>query len=73
MTTQPTSTLLNLVRTVNTCTDNDQEVVATVTYLINSGKVRLGGIFRRARINLSHLDNMVQQSSSGTDQPAAQG
>ena len=58
MTTQPTSTLLKIVRTVNAYTADDQEVVATVTYLVNSGKVRLGGIFAGAHINPSAPDTI---------------
>lgn len=49
----PSSTLLDLVQTVMTETENDTEVVATVVYLINSGKVRLRGIFAGAKIVFS--------------------
>lgn len=48
-----TSTLLELVQTVMTETENDAEVVATIVYLINSGKVRLRGIFAGAKIVFS--------------------
>ena len=72
MTTQPTSTLLKLVRTVNAYTADDQEVVATVTYLVNSGKVRLGGIFAGAHINPSAPDTIEYHlPPKGTDQPVA--
>jgi hypothetical protein len=40
MTTPSQSTLLDLVQTVSTCATSDVEVVATVAYLINSGRVR---------------------------------
>lgn len=45
-------TLLDLVQTVNQVTDDDQEVVATVVALVNSGRVRLCGNFAGAKINL---------------------
>ena len=72
MTTQPTSTLLKLVRTVNSYTANDQEVVATVTYLVNSGKVRLGGIFAGAHIDPSGTDTTEYHlPPNGTGQAVA--
>lgn len=46
------TTLLNLVQAISLAADNDQEIVATVAYLINSGKVRLCGTFAGARIDL---------------------
>jgi hypothetical protein len=53
MQTQVKSTLLDLVRTLNSFTDNDREVVAMVTYLVNSGHVRLCGTFAGATVALS--------------------
>ena len=46
-------TLLDLVQAVRDYAANDTEVVAMVTYLINSGKVRLCGTFAGAKIDLS--------------------
>lgn len=46
-------TLLELVQTVDRYTKNEQETVAAVAYLINSGKVRLCGNFAGAKIDLS--------------------
>jgi hypothetical protein len=43
-------TLLELVRNVGESTANDDEVVATIAYLINSGRVRLRGNFAGARV-----------------------
>jgi len=43
-------TLLDLVQTVSDYATNDDEIVATVAYLINSGKVLLCGNFAGARI-----------------------
>jgi hypothetical protein len=47
------STLLDLVQTINDYATSDDEVVATVSYLVNSGKVLLCGNFAGARIDLS--------------------
>ena len=52
MQTQVQSTLLELVSTLNSSTDSDHEVVALVTYLVNSGRVRLCGTFAGATIVL---------------------
>ena len=49
----PKLTLLELVQTVSDYATNDDEVTATVAYLINSGKVRLSGNFAGAWIDLS--------------------
>lgn len=43
-------TLLDLIQTIGKVTDNDQEVVATVVSLVNSGRVRLCGNFAGAKI-----------------------
>ena len=53
MRTVQTLTLLDLVQTLNEFARNDVEVVAAVAHLVNSGKVRLGGNFTGARIDLS--------------------
>jgi hypothetical protein len=45
-------TLLELVQSINEITSNDEEVVATVTYLVNSGRVRLCGNFAGAKITV---------------------
>ena len=47
------STLLDLVQTVSTYATSDQEIVATVASLVNSGEVLLCGIFAGAKIDLS--------------------
>lgn len=47
------TTLLDLVHAVNTVSASDAETVATITYLVNSGKVRLCGTFAGARIDLA--------------------
>jgi hypothetical protein len=53
MSTTRKSTLLDLVQVVSEYARSDDEVVATVAYLINSGKVRLCGNFAGARIDLA--------------------
>jgi len=47
-----TFTLLDLVNAVSSCAESDDEVVATIVHLVNSGIVRLGGNFRGARFDL---------------------
>jgi hypothetical protein len=47
------TTLLDLIRAVSDFSDSDAEIVATVAYLVNSGKVRLCGNFAGAKIALS--------------------
>ena len=44
------STLLELVQCVMSEAKTDDEVVATIVYLINSGRVRLCGTFAGAKI-----------------------
>lgn len=45
MPTQLQTTLLDLVTTMTALTDDEAEVLATVTHLVNSGKVVLRGNF----------------------------
>jgi hypothetical protein len=47
------TTLLDLVQSVSDSAKDDDEIVATVAYLINSGKVLLCGNFAGARIDLT--------------------
>ncbi len=49
------TTLLDLVTAVSEYARSEAEVVATVAYLVNSGRVRLCGIFRGARFDLTAL------------------
>jgi hypothetical protein len=46
------STLLELVAAVADSAETDTEIVATVVYLVNSGRVQLCGNFRGARFDL---------------------
>ena len=54
MATPQESTLLELVQSVMSEADTDEEVVATIVYMINSGRVRLRGIFAGAKIVFSY-------------------
>jgi hypothetical protein len=45
-------TLLELVKAVADYAETDTEAVATVVYLVNSGRVQLCGNFRGARFDL---------------------
>jgi hypothetical protein len=56
------TTLLNLVQTVNAYAASEDEVVATVVYLINSGKVVLCGNFAGAKIDCSALGHVTPHS-----------
>jgi len=53
VTTPSQYTLLDLVQTVSAFATSDDEIVAVVAYLINSGQVLLCGNFAGARIELS--------------------
>ena len=46
-------TLFDLVQSISQCTEKDDEVVATVAYLINSGKVRLHSKSSRVKVSWS--------------------
>jgi hypothetical protein len=60
------STLLDLVQAVSDYATSDDEVVATVAYLINSGKVLLCGNFAGARIDLSAPVYALSRAEAGT-------
>jgi len=45
--------LIDLVQSISQCTESDDEVVATVAYLINSGKVQLHGKSSRVKVSWS--------------------
>ncbi len=45
-------TLLDLVRAVHAVAAGEEEVVATVVYLVNSGQVQLCGTFAGAKIGI---------------------
>lgn len=47
------TTMLELVRCVSAVAETDYEIVATVTYLVNTGKVVLRGSFAGERLALS--------------------
>ena len=53
------STLLELVEAVSDYAETDTETVATVVYLVNSGRVQLCGNFRGARFDLEATDVTV--------------
>jgi hypothetical protein len=47
------TTLLELMTAVTSEADTEDEVIATVVHLVNSGAVRLCGTFRGARFDLA--------------------
>jgi len=48
-------TLLDLVNAVSEHARSEAEVIATVVYLVNSGRVRLSGNFKGARFDLQSV------------------
>jgi hypothetical protein len=53
------STLLELVKAVSDSAETDAEIVATVVYLVNSGRVQLCGNFRGARFDFEATDGTL--------------
>jgi len=51
----PSVTLLDLVTEVAKYARSDKEVIATVAYMVNSGRVRLCGNFKGTRFDLDAL------------------
>jgi len=51
----PSITLLDLVTEVTEYAHSDKEVIATVAYMVNSGRVRLCGNFKGAHFDLDAL------------------
>ena len=52
-------TLLDLVSAVAKYARSDREVIATVAYMVNGGRVRLCGNFKGARFDLDALGEDV--------------
>ena len=48
-----TVTLSDLVTAVSDCAQSENEVVATVIHMINSGQVRLSGSFSGAQVDFA--------------------
>jgi hypothetical protein len=48
-------TLLDLVSSIASCARTEDEVIATVVHLVNSGRVRLCGTFSGASFDLQRL------------------
>ena len=55
----PNVTLLDLVTEIAKHARSDNEVIATVVYLVNGGRVRLCGNFKGARFDLDALTDDV--------------
>jgi len=49
-------TLLDLVTAVSECARSEAETIATVVYLVNSGRIRLCGNFRGAHFDVDADD-----------------
>jgi hypothetical protein len=48
-------TMLDLVKAVSEVAETENEVIATVVHLVNSGRVQLCGNFRGARFDLGSV------------------
>ena len=55
----PNVTLLDLVNAVAQYARSDEEIIATVAYMVNGGRVRLCGNFKGARFDLDALGEDV--------------
>ena len=55
----PNVTLLDLVNAVAKYARSDEEVIATVAYMVNGGHVRLCGNFKGTRFDLDELGENV--------------
>ena len=55
----PNVTLLDLVTEIAKYSRSDNEVIATVAYMVNSGCVRLCGNFKGARFDLDALTDDI--------------
>jgi hypothetical protein len=55
----PSVTLLDLVTEVAKYARSDNEVIATVAYMVNSGRVHLCGNFKGVRFDLDALTDGV--------------
>ncbi|MDG2307581.1 MAG: hypothetical protein P8R42_23590 [Candidatus Binatia bacterium] len=51
----PKITMLDLVTAVSEDASSEAELLATVVYMVNSGRVRLGGNFRGCQFDLEQL------------------
>ncbi|MBM4269383.1 MAG: hypothetical protein FJ144_22720 [Deltaproteobacteria bacterium] len=51
----PKITMLDLVTAVSEFAQSEAELVATVVFMVNSGRVRLCGNFRGARFDMREL------------------
>ena len=45
-------TLLELIKAVSDVSGSEQQVIATVTYMLNTGRVQLAGSFRDTPVNM---------------------
>ena len=65
MTAPQECTLLDLVQSVVSFAESDEEVVATVVHLVNSGRVRLCGTFAGAKIVLpSSISTFLERDTA---------
>ncbi|MGE0823042.1 MAG: hypothetical protein AB7G75_30530 [Candidatus Binatia bacterium] len=42
----------DVIQAVSACSTSEQEVLATLSYLVNSGRIQVGGTSAKARLSL---------------------
>ena len=57
------TTMLDLVAAVSEIAETEAEVIATVVYMVNSGRVRLCGSFKGARFDLDAIETLVRSAA----------
>ncbi|MBM4269068.1 MAG: hypothetical protein FJ144_21085 [Deltaproteobacteria bacterium] len=57
------TTMLDLVAAVSEIAETEAEVIATVVYMVNSGRVRLCGNFKGARFDLNAVESLLRPAA----------
>jgi hypothetical protein len=57
------TTMLDLVAAVSEIAETEAEVIATVVYMVNSGRVRLCGNFKGARFDLDAVGSLLRPAA----------
>jgi ABC-type multidrug transport system ATPase subunit len=56
--------MLNLVTAIAEHALTEAEVIATVIYMVNSGRVRLCGTFKGAKFDLGAVESLIDRSAA---------
>lgn len=57
------TTMLDLVAAVSEIAETEAEVIATVVYMVNSGRVRLCGNSKGARFDLNAVESLLRPAA----------